>query len=383
MADLLSLPDELLIHVISFLEYDRPSLLSLSLTARCFHRLARGFVFRHIELHLNPIGRGAQKFLVRRDLLFRSLKHDSRLKDYVQTAGPIFLYATNEFTDMLLDGLANLGKLWIRGSYLPWIPAHYAHLSEFFDSECARRLREIKVQNGHVQVLIEYLRLPNLTTLNAVDLEHPTQGHCSEVTSSSLRTLRVSGKPGIANLSTEDLKRLAESCPLLEELVCDVHLNAEQQVPANHSLELRIVIEGIAEALRPVQQTLKRLELHMPLRHIVHATGSPINLSHLVALRYLRINGLYLFEKGEHAASQRNIQDCLPPSIESFHIDCTPHTPVFFDVLFEDDLSGRNIEDLVAREKSTWLLQFAEVKRNRCKSLRQVVVQETDVSTLR
>jgi hypothetical protein len=360
MAILNDLPNELLIDVVAHLKYAKQSLLSLALVSRRFSSLVSPLIFGNISLDRlstsDPSwskydGAGVNKKT--KDLLLRSLRENAALCKNVRSCGPINImpiphslqHGVDSVDLNLLDRCSNLEEMHIychkaHDEYRPSQKRHsvlallsrlqhleaislagYPRLKTIAACLLAPGLRSLSVNN----VLIVYLEDEDRYSDK---LPLPNNEHAC------IRKLAISGDQrqrglrGICHTST--LNRLLRLTPGLEELHLDLPLGFEfRGFPPP---EYNFTAVGIADALRPLRETLTVLQLTVPWIGLVRCFDVPIDLSDLVRVRVFTTSALCFLPLGEGTDGRETLYLALPINVETLHVGiletavCFQHT---------------------------------------------------------
>jgi hypothetical protein len=396
MASILSLPEELLIEIVSPFERDRLCLRNLSLVSRRLHATARPFLFRHVGIVTNH-GSGHEPpidepgWVVQARLLERSFSEHSRLRELVWTYGPVFLkrhhvgrkilpfctdltdqkghweptfHATRESL-ALIEGFPNLKELWLSCADTESKVEASEYTESVFEIPYASKLSSMKIEGGGVEML-SCMGLGNIRELVTTNFHLPWGEMPSRFQhkSTSLRRLEIVGHECAVPLT--HFTRLMLMCPQLEEL--KVHGKLNVRFWGYPPPEYTFHTEGVLDALNQVRTSLKSLELIIPPRGIIEANEDPLDLSQFDGLVHLRISGMYFFPF-EEIPSRKDLNRLLPRNIESFQIDFPPQAGFArnFWSHNNDEIQYDPNTDTVSLlpEQFDWISQFTTLKKER------------------
>lgn len=322
MIYLLSFPEELLVEIVAYLEYDRHTLVSLSSTCRRFNRLTRALVFRHVILS-RPM-HDTQK---QRPLLERSFADDPELRNSVWTIGPIKMNHHNYISTaslQLLERFPNLKSLCLNCDR--YSGNGYQH--SILDADKTANIKNVIVRGSACENTLRIIFLPRIQEIQFDDFQLvSSQPSISPMMSepfheSTVKTLKLYTK--LNHTSSYDGSKLAEfldRCPALDKLVC--HLPIEVEHLRNNFLEHKFQPERIYQDLKPVQTTLKVLDLQIPCPTISSIRGSPLDLTTFVALTSLRVDSVCLVPFRVSDLGREQVHKCLPQSLRDLQVCIT------------------------------------------------------------
>jgi hypothetical protein len=409
MTTILSLPEELLIEVVSPFVQDRVQLRALCLVSRRFHAIARKILFRHVEIRFNqthhplfvePISAVQARFLE------RSFAENDALCELVWTCGPVSLkrhhegkrtmpYCTN-LTDQKInweptfhatsasvnriESLPNLKELSIRcdDTESELEASEYTEL--LFNSPRLSKLSDVKIKGGGVEML-SCIHLAGLRELTIANFHLPWDDMPTRFwnKSTSLRKLKILGHEP-CEIRLNHFKCFMVMCPHLKELKMSGRLNVRFWgfPPPEYTFH----IDGVIDALALVQNSLKVLELVIPPQGIIQSDDSPLDLSQFDGLEHLRISGMYFLPFGGPQPSRKDLHRLLPKNLEYLHIDFPPQAG--FSRSFwnheEKHITYHPETDTVSllAERYNWVYQFTNMTGQRFLNLRKLALLDDD-----
>lgn len=355
MASISNIPEELLVDVISYFEFDRPLLLILARVSRRFHLTTRKFIFRSVEIPFSDSQDYDPLFdeplsTIQARLLERSLTENAELQRFVRICGPIKIlrcdldsqwsyaqskdktndldrsYCTTKESIQALERYTNLRELSISCVDLKDEDNIDEYTEQLFKLPLLESLRIAKLERPGVPELLAAMLLPNIHTLTANELIGPkvsgANGLIAAWTSalprsaSSVRRLCLSCKK--YPLMADYLGRVLSFASAIEELKCHGQLNVE--CLGFPPPEYTVNTYGVINALNNIRDTLKSLEIIIPPSRIIRCDGDPINLSQFASLKKLRISGFFMFRMGRPIPSRERLYQQIPRNLEFLQV---------------------------------------------------------------
>ncbi|OAL53632.1 hypothetical protein IQ07DRAFT_640680 [Pyrenochaeta sp. DS3sAY3a] len=343
MKTLAELPEDLLYAVAEALKRDRSALVALTRSCRSLHRATRSVLYRHID----KVSRDQLK------QLNRTFSADPSLKAYVQSYS---LYL--EYGEVLDDGLEtlvefpNLRELIFDSSHKVHVPAHLSpmnrigqmrrgrpegqdFLCRFLDTCSFPGIQSIVLSGNFTSTeIMRFMLLPSVRALRAGglgSLHAPLLPESGTAETCKLSMLSLTGD-GLWSVEPSTMRSISQTCPMLQEFLCQIPVTASQTPP--QGMRLSQVIRAVSPTIldwvfAPLHSTLRRLSL-LQLRHNVPYDGTFMNLSMFEQLADLEITSCCLLPPGPPCNKRDMLYQLLPASlvqlkVSNFPLHCYTH----------------------------------------------------------
>lgn len=345
MSTLCDLPEEMIFRSFLWLEFDHPSLVTLSRVCRQFHRIVRPLVFRHIVLKIKPSGRSSpfQKSL---ELLERSFNDEPSLRSAVLTFGTLAISHRNWIPTVslqLLEKFPNLKGLHLSTSY-----SISAEDPGYRITDIAKlaKLEYISLARPNCVVAHACLLLPQLlrmdfeecdTEVAMLEIEnspYPKEYDAFKDKLLTVRAVRYNGpRPDLAVWNLDAMRKLLQRCPMLEEFVCDRPLAmVPPRLESSMMVDTSFYPERILHSLEPVQATLRKLRLQISSEVPFEIAGPFLDLLGFRVLEDLKIDSICWMARRNSDSSRKEVYQYLPPSIRDLQVqDFAPADSLFPD----------------------------------------------------
>ncbi|KAF1999335.1 hypothetical protein P154DRAFT_523364 [Amniculicola lignicola CBS 123094] len=398
MASLTELPNELVLDIISQLEYDRPTLVSFAKTSRHFYDMTQSFVFRHVELSNdksipNQLLRGKAMLL---DRSFSTnpdlLKNVWSCDRVVDETGRGHMNRKEEWEFLELERFERYPNLKEAIFYYQFVRRRTLDLSlptstYVFDSATTQRLKSIKLVTPHRSGINACIRLQNLRTLILQDCD-PRQLNV-EGSSSSVRQLHILTTEnfnsqyfnGETAIRPGAIGKLLISFPALRQLCIRASLGiwlylGNQGDPGF----LEVDVAEVTKALGFISANVEVLELVCPLQgETMETFNHPLQLQSFPKIRRLTISAICVFKITQPYSRRENVLPTfLPPGLEDLHIVFPREIGVFYD--YKEWLKGVRQTFPLDVDRYRWILQIPALKKGACPRLRKVCLSEDEFS---
>jgi hypothetical protein len=344
MSSLLDMPNELLCEILSYLEFDRQLLLSLSLLNFRLHVVVQPYLFRY-----------ADKLSKRQlDLFTTSIARRRHLWPAVRSYGPLMVgplgYAAPN-TLFLIRNFTNLKKIQLRFCTWPSMSSTstVGYITNIFVHGTLDQVEDVHVtwtgylESGFSELLRKgIMMLPRIKSLTVEGnwglrsrylgpgIQQETWIHSSLLpprTDCNLTTLRIPGltpsstnygflypSGGIDRIYGTDFYTLLSKCRSLQNLQCtNLFISHGRQ-------QLTSPVHGnwVRHALLTVSNTLQSLTLTTP-NHERECDCMLDFSSKFPSLRDLEISSVYMI-RSQGAAERATLFRYLPPNLESLKV---------------------------------------------------------------
>ncbi|KAF1842742.1 uncharacterized protein K460DRAFT_417946 [Cucurbitaria berberidis CBS 394.84] len=352
MAVILDLPDELLLHIATFLEYDRPALYRIALISRRLRYIAEQLLYRHIEpLYQDEQGKttGDRRYV----LLHRTFNENPHVLKLVWSCEATMLMSkdtkevylggveygkrrrpvgrggqpfpdeegaisssssvsrTSQFLPRDLSCFLNLRELRITAFRRSYIRLHRLEtMALSLEPSILQNVSSITlVQRLDVSEVLLFLKLPKIRTLVAhfITSRSPRPDHPNFLGKhqSTLRRLLLCGLQSHGQPETRIpvVTQIMRHCPLLEELRWTPALERRYSNSSDYWTSsddwTKFSAHPFLECLHLVGDTLTTLELALEdarrlFSMFAHQEGFPVDFAQLRCLKYLKINSFFL-----------------------------------------------------------------------------------------
>lgn len=315
---LLELPYEILLHILDGLAKDKGSLCHTALVSRRLGCLVRTVLPRHITIDVPGLRRDGRERCGR---YLRACHERPEVAGHTRCASIVWQpdrghKVSNEYAELndLLGMLGSLRRLDIDLGCCTDYSPHLLSKAPFLNLRCLK----IHLPRLVVADVLHFLNLPNIHHLDVDDIRAFTRSIDAIASEISLHTSAVRHLDlGWYPISPEAMKLILSKTPSLSSLFCvapgESLVNFEKR--KQNEMLGTFSPQSLAAILRPVQETLVRLDLEVSHMWWDHQDKSRLDLSRFQALEIIHVASILFFQSEDPHENRSGVWRLLPKTI--------------------------------------------------------------------